>query len=98
MSANAIGFAPQGIIFDFDGVIVESVDIKTEAFRALFAHERAHVDSIVQFHETHGGLSRFDKFDVIYRDILRRPLGDEERVRLGTLFSELVVEAVVACP
>ena len=25
------------IIFDFDGVIVESVDLKTEAFRILFA-------------------------------------------------------------
>ncbi len=28
----------KAIIFDFDGVIVESVDIKTKAFARLFEH------------------------------------------------------------
>jgi len=35
----------KAIIFDFDGVLVESVDIKTKAFAGLFEHEG---DSIVR--------------------------------------------------
>lgn len=86
------------IVFDFDGVIVESADIKTEAFRNLFAARPADVDRIVAFHQRHAGISRYEKFDRIYADILHIPLSSTERVSLGNRFSELVVEAVVNCP
>ncbi len=85
-------------LLDFDGVIVESVDLKTEAFRTLFAQEQKALPAILALHRNNGGMSRFEKFDIIYRDILRRPLVTEEKDRLGRQFSELVVEQVVACP
>ena len=53
------------IILDFDGVILESVSVKTEAFRTLFSFVPKHVDEIVQFHIDNGGMSRFDKFRYI---------------------------------
>ena len=89
---------PDGIVFDFDGVLVESTDVKTEAFRVLFAHERAHVDAIVAYHIANGGMSRFEKFRSIYRDILDRPLDDKEFDRLCEQFADLVRDAVMRCP
>jgi beta-phosphoglucomutase-like phosphatase (HAD superfamily) len=86
------------VFFDFDGVILESVDIKTAAFKALFADEPAHLDAIVALHQRHGGVSRFVKFEMIYRDILKRPLSAECLTKLGRKFEGLVLDAVAACP
>lgn len=88
----------RGIVLDFDGVIVESLDIKTHAFRELFATEAEHVEEIVALHCANMGISRYEKFEAIYRDILKRPLAADEMRRLGERFAALVVEQVVACP
>ena len=90
--------APAGIVFDFDGVIVESLEIKTRAFRALFHDEPAHVNDIVAFHCAQAGMSRFEKFDLIYRDILRRPRDPAPPGARGAPVAALVREAVEACP
>ena len=81
-------------VFDFDGVIAESADIKTEAFRRLFdGDERA-----VQYHLANMGVSRYDKFRYITTEILGQPYTPEDERRLGERFSELVVDEVVRCP
>lgn len=83
------------IIFDFDGVICESVDAKTEAFRKLFQGYPEHLDKIIQFHIVNGGISRYEKFKVIYRDFLKLELTEEESRRLGQRFTEYSYDAVV---
>ena len=85
------------VVLDFDGVVVESVDVKTEAFRMLFADHPDQVDRIVRLHLDNLGMSRYEKFEIVYRDFLRKPLDDAEVVRLDRRFSELVFERVVAC-
>jgi phosphoglycolate phosphatase-like HAD superfamily hydrolase len=86
------------VIFDFDGVIVESTDIKTAAFRALFADHPDHVDAIEALHRRHEGVNRAIKFEMIFRDILRRPLDAETKAALARRYGDLVVDQVVACP
>lgn len=86
------------VIFDFDGVIVESVDIKTEAFRRLFENYPQHVDEIVKFHVNNGGISRQEKIKHFYKNILKQPLTQEKMNELSNRFSELVKEAVIAAP
>ncbi len=86
------------IIFDFDGVILESMDIKTAAFRELFREYPEFQDKIVRLHVNNGGMSRFEKFKIIYRDFLKKPLDGDELDRLGTRFSDLVFQAVLQCP
>ena len=86
------------LILDFDGVILESVSVKTEAFRALFSFSPEHVDEIVQFHVDNGGISRFDKFRQIYSKILNEDLPQEKFEMLSLRFSELVEEAVERAP
>lgn len=88
----------KAILFDFDGVIVESVNVKTEAFRELFANETEYLPAILSFHLANGGMSRFTKFEIIYRDFLDRPLSAQRSEELGNRFSELVKEKVVTSP
>ena len=86
------------IILDFDGVIVESTDIKTEAFRKLFSDHPKHVSAIVGYHKEHAGVSRYEKFSHIYKNILKQPLNEKKLAELGRRFSALVVEEIKACP
>jgi len=87
----------RGIIFDFDGVILESVNVKTEAFRRLFAGCPEHIDAIVDYHLCNTGVSRFDKFRYIYANLLNEPLSEERFCSLCDRFADLVVEEVVGC-
>ena len=88
----------QAIIFDFDGVIVESGKIKTQAFAELYRDHGADiVAQVVQFHTQNGGMSRYRKFRHFQEHFLHRlPLTETEERQLDIRFSELVVEAVIA--
>ncbi len=90
--------ALDAVLFDFDGVLIESVDIKTAVFHELFADFPEHAQAITALHEAHGGISRYVKFDMIYRDLLRLPLAAEGRAELGRRFEEKVVDQTIACP
>ena len=87
----------RAIAFDFDGVLVESVEVKTRAFARLFNGEGPDaVRKILDYHLKNGGVSRFEKFRTIYRNILKRPLSEEQFRSLCERFSELAVDEVVA--
>ncbi len=91
------GAGISAVIFDFDGVIVESLEVKETAFRDLFADYPEHVERIVQLHRENLGISRYEKFRVIYGSFLGRDLGEAEMARLDRRLSELVYERVLAC-
>jgi HAD superfamily hydrolase (TIGR01549 family) len=88
----------RAIIFDFDGVICESVEVKKQAFYKLFADCPQHVESIVEYHMENGGISRFKKFEVIYRDMLKKVLTKEQSEELGRRFSEYCYQGVIDAP
>ena len=68
----------EAIFLDFDGVILESVEVKGWAFGKLFEDHPEHVDKIVAFHHANGGMSRFDKFRYIYKKMLKEPLPEKQ--------------------
>jgi len=87
----------RAIVFDFDGVILESADVKTEAFVELYAdHGPNVVEQVRAHHLANLGLSRFKKFEWIAANVLGKPLTDVERTRLGDRFSDLALEKVLA--
>ena len=88
------------IIFDFDGVIVESVNVKTQAFAALYSHYGEDVVTQVQsYHLRKAGVSRFAKFRYFQTEILGgAPLDDRAVEELAQAFSTLVMDKVVAVP
>jgi len=88
----------KAIIFDFDGVLVESAHIKTEAFRRLFSKWPDKVEDIVHHHTKNAGISRYVKFEYIYKDILKEPYTEEIGLELGREFSGIVLEEVRKAP
>ncbi|OGZ23986.1 MAG: hypothetical protein A2896_01435 [Candidatus Nealsonbacteria bacterium RIFCSPLOWO2_01_FULL_43_32] len=88
----------RAIIFDFDGTILESMDVKTKAFTVLFNNYPEKINEIVALHTTHGGMSRFEKLERIHRDILHEPLSEERKQKLSRQFSEYVYQGVLASP
>jgi HAD superfamily hydrolase (TIGR01549 family) len=89
----------KAIIFDFDGVIVESVDVKTKAFAKIFEDEGEEVvRQVTDFHLKNGGVSRVNKFKYYYKEILRRSLSEEKLEELCNTFSRLVTNEVINSP
>ena len=87
------------IIFDFDGVLAESVEVKTRAYVLLFSEEKEEaVNQLIEYHNKNGGVSRFEKIKMFYRDILKRPLSEKRFQELSLKFSKLVLDEVVATP
>lgn len=88
----------RAVVFDFDGVIVESGDIKTEAFLELFAGYPRHLAAIKRHHLDNLGISRFKKFAWIYENLLHEPFDTGEKIRLGDRFSAIVFQKVCETP
>ena len=88
------------IIFDFDGVLVESIAIKTQAFGELYVEHGADIVAQVEnYHLCNAGISRFDKFRYFQTELLGGPpLNDHEVAALAEKFSRLVTDKVVSAP
>ena len=83
------------IFWDFDGVIKESVNIKTEAFKKLFNDEEPTIISkISEHHLENGGLSRFEKIP-LYLGWSNKEKNEELIKNYLDKFSDLVVQAVI---
>lgn len=58
------------IIFDNDGVIMDSNAAKTDAFsKALEGEEKVLIDEFIDYHKANGGVSRFEKIKYFYSNI-----------------------------
>lgn len=89
----------QAFFFDFDGVLADSVEVKTRAFAKLFEPYGVEIAAkVVDHHRWHGGMTRVEKFRYYYREFLKKPLDDDVMERLCSEFSRLVVDQVVASP
>ena len=74
----------QIIFFDFDGVLVESVEIKIHAFRKLYAeHGENVVEKVLAHHMEHGGISRVVKIRHGHLAFLGIDLTDEGLSKLA---------------
>lgn len=84
------------IIFDFDGVIKDSNNIKTEAFRGIYKnYDKNITNKIVQYHIENIGLSRYAKFKYIEEKILGNIYNDIIEKKLSNLFSEIVFSKIL---
>lgn len=90
---------PKVIFFDFDGVILESADIKTKAFRELFEKDcPERIDEIIKYYEENGGVSRYIKFDYVYENFLGKKLSEEKKAELGSLFTKMTLVEIERAP
>jgi phosphoglycolate phosphatase-like HAD superfamily hydrolase len=85
------------ILFDFDGTLVESLDVKIIAFASLYRSYGADVErAAVQHYREHSGVSRLKRIRHCHEQILGEAPSDAEIEELGDLFGAMVEDKVVA--
>ncbi len=86
------------VFWDFDGVIKDSVAVKTEAFVQLFESFGDEISRRVRVHhEAHGGMSRFDKIP-LYMTWAGVLATESEVAAYCQHFSNIVLHRVVNAP
>jgi HAD superfamily hydrolase (TIGR01549 family) len=87
------------VFFDFDGVILDSVNVKTKAFAAMFQSYGPEIENaVVRYHLENGGVDRYEKFKYFYENFLDKHLTQNEMEKLSKQFSQLVVKKVIDSP
>jgi beta-phosphoglucomutase-like phosphatase (HAD superfamily) len=87
------------VFWDFDGVVLDSVHVKTRAFSKMFSQYGQAVEkAVIDYHLTNGGVSRYEKFKYYYRVLLKKKLPGAELEALGAEFSKLALEEVLNSP
>lgn len=85
----------RAVVLDFDGIILESVDVKGRAFLDVFADYPQHAKAILDYHYANSGVSRYDKFRHIHKHILNVPLSQEAFGDLCRRFADLALQRVL---
>lgn len=89
----------EAVFFDFDGVICDSVNIKTEAFAELYRPYGADIEkSVISYHLANGGVSRYEKFSYWHKEYLNIDLNSEQLKILSDKFSHLVLKKIIEAP
>lgn len=87
------------LVFDFDGVIAESVEAKTRAYHRLAEPLGPEAqDRLTLYHHLHGGVSRFEKIKWMYKEFTGRDCTEEELRRNADLFASFAVDEVLSAP
>jgi phosphoglycolate phosphatase-like HAD superfamily hydrolase len=83
------------LFWDFDGVIKESVDVKTRAYVSLFKQFGTQLtERVRKHHEQNGGMSRFEKIP-LYLSWAETDADQTQVARYCDLFSSEVCQAVI---
>jgi phosphoglycolate phosphatase-like HAD superfamily hydrolase len=86
------------IFWDFDGVIKDSVAVKTSAYVQLFQPYGEKVaERVRSHHQEHGGVSRYEKIP-LYLSWAGEPTDSSTVSRFCESFSKLVKQAVIDAP
>jgi phosphoglycolate phosphatase-like HAD superfamily hydrolase len=79
------------IVWDFDGVIILSEEIRVKGFEILFKRfPYEDVQKLIQFHTANGGLSRYVKIRYFFEEILKESISNEKLQSLAMDFSEIM--------
>ena len=81
----------KNILFDFDGVIIDSLPIRTHGLRKTFSeYNNKQVDKLIIYHQLNGGVSRFQKIKYFYSKILKKNVSEKIKREKALIFSKLV--------
>ena len=88
----------QAVFFDFDGVLVDSVELKSNAYATLFRPYGEEAVSIIKaHHKKHGGIDRYKKIRYV-SDTLQLALSENDANALAEEFARLVKESIIKMP
>ncbi len=88
------------IVFDCDGVILDSNPLKIQAYYDTALHlgySEAQAQALVKYHIELGGISRYHKFEYFLREIVGAPVDEDKLQALIAQFSYEVKQALIHC-
>ena len=86
----------KNILFDFDGVIIDSMPIREAGFRLIFQDfDKYLVDKLIDYHNQNGGLSRYVKIDFFFNNILKKPIQKDQSFSYAKSFSDIMKKELV---
>jgi len=89
----------EALFFDFDGVIVQSLHIKANAFINLFENEsQEHKDQIREMFYRDTAVARQIKLRHVFEHVLKLPYVDTQIEALAIRFGASCIEDVIQCP
>ena len=79
------------ILWDFDGVILNSMPIRDKGFREIFKDfDKEKIDLLLLYHRENGGLSRYVKIRYFFEHILSEPISDKDILKYAANFSAIM--------
>ena len=86
------------LVFDCDGVILNSNKVKTKAFyEAALPYGEYEARELVAYHIKHGGISRYTKFETFLRDIVKIPITAQALDQLLGSYASEVQHGLLHC-
>ena len=83
------------IFWDFDGVILDSMEIRDYGFKEIFkAFRQTEIDLLLDYHRLNGGLSRYVKIRYFFEEIMKRAISEKEILDYASRFSMIMKEAL----
>jgi HAD superfamily hydrolase (TIGR01549 family) len=86
----------KNILWDFDGVILDSMKVRDWGFEEIFKlFDKDKVSLLLEYHRKNGGLSRYVKIQYFYEEILAKEITEEEIMSYANEFSILMKKELV---
>ncbi|SLN72516.1 haloacid dehalogenase-like hydrolase [Roseovarius gaetbuli] len=86
------------LVFDCDGVVLDSNRVKTDAFRqAALPYGAKAAEALVQWHVTNGGISRYKKFEYFLEHIVPQGAQGPGLDALLAAYAAAVREGLATC-
>ncbi|MCB9262668.1 MAG: HAD family hydrolase [Flavobacteriales bacterium] len=81
----------KNILFDFDGVILDSMTTRTEGFRRIFEQfPQQEVEQLIDFHLSNGGWSRFVKIRHFFEQIRGEKTTEDQIMEYANAYSVIM--------
>ena len=86
----------RNILFDFDGVILDSMPIRDHGFKEIFKDfDDDLVNKLLEYHNQNGGLSRYVKIKYFYNKLLKQEILEEKITNYADNFSKIMKTELV---
>ena len=82
------------VVFDFDGVILDSSTLKTECFLKLYSQYEDVYEEAKKYHFDNKGMSRFRQFDYIARNLMVVSDPSDRAAEMAAKFADIVFGVV----
>lgn len=83
----------KNIIWDFDGVIINSEKVRIEGFiKSLKPYgDKSEIQKLIEYHNRNGGLSRYNKINYFFSSILNQKISNETLDNILKEFNKIML-------